>query len=95
MLVAATLNDALDLARERCRLDERDELMIIGGSELYRAALPLADRLYVTRIDVELDGDTVFPPVDWSRFEERWHWEFGQLPAHDYPFSTAMYEVRS
>ena len=93
--VTPTLDSALELARAQCLADGRDELMVIGGAELYRTALPQADRLYVTRVDAELEGDTVFPAVDWDRFEERWRQGFGQLPAHDYPFSIAMYEVRS
>ena len=93
--VGSNLDVALTLARRHCLEDGRDELMVIGGAEIYRQALPLADRLYVTHIDVDLDGDTHFPVVDWSRFEERWRCDFGHLPAHDYPFSIAMYEVRA
>jgi dihydrofolate reductase len=47
-----------------------DEIFVIGGAEVYRAALPLADRLLITQIDREVAGDTVFPPVDWSRWRE-------------------------
>ena len=36
----------------------------IGGGELYRAALPLADTLYITAIDRDFDGDAHFPPID-------------------------------
>lgn len=52
-----------------------DELMVIGGGEIYRALLPLADRLVLTEIDLEVpDADTWFPPVDpgaWTLIEER------------------------
>jgi len=43
------------------------ELMVIGGAQIYRAALPYADRLYITRIDHEFDGDSYFPEYenDW------------------------------
>lgn len=40
------------------------ELMIIGGSEIYRQFLPFADRLYITHIDHEFEGDTYFPEYD-------------------------------
>lgn len=40
------------------------ETMIIGGSEIYRQFLPYADRLYITHIDYEFDGDTYFPKYD-------------------------------
>ncbi len=43
------------------------EVFILGGGEIYRLALPLADRLYLTEIDVKIEGDTYFP--EWSRAE--------------------------
>jgi dihydrofolate reductase len=46
------------------------ELMVIGGAELYRQVLPLADRLYLTEVDAELDGDTRFPAFDRSQWCE-------------------------
>ncbi|MDD5037351.1 MAG: type 3 dihydrofolate reductase [Methylococcaceae bacterium] len=49
-----------------------DELMIIGGSSLYERFLPEANRLYLTLIDREFDGDTFFPPLDmmhWKTIE--------------------------
>ncbi len=39
-------------------------MFVIGGAELYAAALPLADELLLTEIDMAVDGDTVFPPFD-------------------------------
>lgn len=47
---------------------EVDEAVIIGGAELYRQALPVADRLYLTEIEAETEGDTWFPEIrqgDW------------------------------
>lgn len=49
---------------------EAGELMVIGGAELYRQALPLAQRLYLTEIDVELDGDTRFPAFERDEWRE-------------------------
>ena len=43
---------------------------MIGGAEIYAAALPFADELQLTEIDAEIAGDTVFPPIDGSVFEE-------------------------
>ena len=63
-IIAHSLEDAID----RCAND--DEIFVIGGAQIYRAALDLADRLLITQIDREIAGDTVFPPVDWSRWRE-------------------------
>ncbi|MBO2943009.1 dihydrofolate reductase [Paenibacillus sp. F411] len=44
------------------------ELMVIGGSQIYKQMLPKADRLYVTFIEEDFEGDTYFPEVDWSQW---------------------------
>ena len=46
------------------------EAFIIGGAELYAAALPLADRLQLTEIDAAFDGDSHFPPIDGDQWQE-------------------------
>ncbi len=50
------------------------EIMLIGGAQLYETLLPLCDRLYVTRVDAEVDGDAVFPeiqPAEWTLTNEQ------------------------
>ena len=47
-----------------------DEVFVVGGAEVYAAALPLADRLALTFVDAEPDGDTFFPAVDWDEWRE-------------------------
>jgi dihydrofolate reductase len=61
---AASLEDALD------RLAGEERVSIIGGGELFSAALPLADELLLTEIDLDVDGDTFFPKLDQGQFEE-------------------------
>jgi dihydrofolate reductase len=61
--VSASLPGALALANG-------DEAFVIGGAELYKAALPLADRLQLTEIDATYDGDTWFPAIDTARWRE-------------------------
>lgn len=55
---AVSLEDAMKL------VDEVEELMIIGGGHLYSQAIPLAEKLYLTFIDLDVDGDTQFPQFD-------------------------------
>ena len=62
---APSFESALTRARGR----GEEELFVAGGAEVYRVALPVADRLYLTRVDHAVDGDTKFPewrPDDWS-----------------------------
>jgi dihydrofolate reductase len=63
--IAGSLEDAITLAtvRGRC-MEGADEIGIVGGGEIYRQALPLADRLHVTHVLASIDGDTHFPEID-------------------------------
>lgn len=61
--VAPTLAEALTLAAGT-------EIFIIGGAQLYAAALPLAQQLDLTWIEADYTGDTFFPSVCWSAFVE-------------------------
>ncbi len=61
--VAGSLPDAVAAAAG-------EEAFVIGGAELYQVALPLADRLQLTEIDAEFDGDTWFPARDPRQWRE-------------------------
>ncbi len=52
----------LDAALGKCA--DAEEIFVIGGAQLYAAALPRADRLYITRVGADVDGDAFFPPFD-------------------------------
>ena len=45
------------------------EVMIIGGGQIYKQSMPIADTLYLTRVDAELEGDTSFPEIDTKEWE--------------------------
>ena len=59
--VATTLEEAIALAESQCVIDGVDEVMIIGGAQIYALALPIADRLYLTTVHAEPAGDIFFP----------------------------------
>jgi len=63
-LVAASIPAAIDLCQDA------NEIFFIGGAELYAQAIPLADRLYLTEVDIEAAGDAWFPDYDRSAFRE-------------------------
>jgi len=64
----AQVADSLDAALAQCA--DAAEAFVIGGAELYRAALPHADRLVLTEIRREFDGDVVFPEFDRAHWRE-------------------------
>jgi dihydrofolate reductase len=69
-LVAGSLEQALEAA------SPEPEIMIAGGGDIYRQAIPLCDRMYITIIEQEFEGDTFFPEFnqdEWVIEEERRH----------------------
>ncbi len=61
---ASDLQHAIELA------GDVEELMIVGGATLYKLALPLADQLYMTLVDADIEGDASFPKFDLSLWQE-------------------------
>ena len=68
------------------------ELFIIGGGQIYEIALPLADRLHVTRVHTEVDGDTSFPAVDWDQWELVSAERHGADEKNDHDFTFESYQ---
>lgn len=68
--VAADIDAALDIAKRRADEAGADEIMIIGGATLYEATLSGADRLYLTEVHEDIDGDTYFPEFDRAAWRE-------------------------
>ena len=64
VLVRNSLPEALAAARRLAEASEQDEIMVIGGGDIYAQAMPLADRLYITHVDLAPAGDVRFPPID-------------------------------
>jgi dihydrofolate reductase len=88
--VFATLESAFAAA------SDADQVFIIGGAQLYAEALPHADRLALTEIDADFDGDTLFPPWPREQFvetaRETHHGPAGR--GHGWDFHFVTYERR-
>jgi dihydrofolate reductase len=65
-LIALDVSAALALAKRALP----EEIAVIGGGEIYQMFLPLADRVYLTEVDLDVDGDTYFPHMDTSVWAE-------------------------
>lgn len=68
-LVAHSIDAALAIAAEHLNAGD-PEVFVIGGEQLYRQMLPLADRLYPTLVEAEVEGDAWFPELDWQEWRE-------------------------
>lgn len=77
---ASDLNEALAIARQIANATELEEVMVIGGASIYREALPQADRLYLTRVHTQVEGDAFFPPLNLDEWLET---PVEQLAAHE------------
>ncbi|MDP0240542.1 dihydrofolate reductase [Glaesserella parasuis] len=68
---ATSLEQAVTLAKSFANVDE---IMVLGGGELFKQAMPLADKLYLTEIQAEIDGDTFFEfdETQWQQIAEKW-----------------------
>ena len=88
--VAKDLEDAITLAKTtNCK-----EIFIIGGGEIYKQTMPIADKIYMTRVHAEIDGDTFFPPIDEAAWELKGSTDFKADEKHGYDFSFQTWEKR-
>jgi dihydrofolate reductase len=66
---------------------DRGELMVIGGAELYRQTLPIADRLEVTEVHAAVAGETCFPPFDRKQWREAAREDRSNDERHEFAYS--------
>ena len=94
VLVAASLEDALDQAQAIAARDRANEVMIGGGAEIYAQALPIADRLYITHVGLNPPGDTYFPRVTPDQWMDAGTINIAPNPADTAPFRVRLYRRR-
>lgn len=88
--VVASLDEALQLAEDIAANDSVDEVMVIGGAQIYAEALLRADRLYYTAVHGNVEGDAFLPGIDWTLWREtsREAHRAASPDAFDYTFLT-------
>ena len=86
--VVTSVSDALKLA------GDDTEVMVIGGGQVYRDFLPRADRIYLTRVQAEIDGDTYFPEIDASEWQLVSSEHHDADDKHAYAFEMMVFERR-
>jgi dihydrofolate reductase len=68
--VFPSLDAAIARAHTHAATRSVDEIMVIGGADIYRQILPKSDRIYWTEVEADIEGDTVFPAFDRSQWRE-------------------------
>jgi len=86
--VSHNLEEALDCAMDA---DTR-EIFIIGGGRIFKDTMEIADKIYLTRVHAEIDGDTQYPVIDPSKWEKVSEAEHPSDAKHDYAFTFETWE---
>lgn len=86
-IVVHSLNEAIQEAR---KLDE--EIYVIGGSQIYAQALPLANKMYLTEVKATPEGDALFPEFSKNEWKETARQSFPKDEKHDYAFDFVTWE---
>ncbi len=68
-IAGAWVVNSIEAAIALAKSNDYNELMVIGGGQVYEMALPLANKIWLTRVHTQIDGDTFFPVLDaaWER----------------------------
>jgi dihydrofolate reductase len=88
IVVAKDLNDALEKSVEtNCK-----ETFVIGGGEIYKQFIKVADRIYLTRVHTTIEGDTYFPEIDQSKWKLVSNEDLKKDDKHAYDYSFQVWE---
>lgn len=90
--VVHSLAEARQLAEHIAVIDGSDEVIVIGGAQIYAAALATADRLYITEVHAEIDGDTFFPAYDANQWHEIGREDFAAEGPNPYSYSFVVFD---
>jgi dihydrofolate reductase len=91
ILVAGSLDAALELAQAIAARDGADEVLIGGGGQIYLEAMPIAERLYVTHVDARPAGDAVFPDIDPKTWEVERTLDLQKTERDSHAFAVKLY----
>jgi dihydrofolate reductase len=95
VIVAAGIELALTAARGDALRRAADAIAVIGGADLYRATIPLADRLLITEVHLVPEGETVFPEIDRELWREIERSEHAAGAGDEAAYSRLVYERRA
>jgi len=90
--VVHSLDDAIKIAESVCLIEGAEEAVVIGGAQIYGLTLEKADRLYMTQVHAEVDGDARFPEFDLSRWQESAREDFAASGPNPYDYSFIVLE---
>lgn len=84
--------NSLEKGIELAQTANEEEVFNIGGAEMFALGMPFTQRMYLTEIQTELQGDTLFPEIDSSRWKEISRNHHGTDERHAYSFDFVVYD---
>ncbi len=90
--MGANLDRALELAEHLVVVEGNEEVVVIGGAQIYALALPRADRVYMTQVHADVDGDTRFPDFDPDQWREVAREDYAAEGPNPYDYSFIVYD---
>lgn len=93
--VVHSLDQAIELAEATCLVNAQEEVIVMGGAEIYKLCLPKADRLYVTLVHAQVPGDAYFPQIDLTDYKETKREFFEKDGANPFDYSFCVFEKLS
>ncbi|MEO9869122.1 dihydrofolate reductase [Ekhidna sp.] len=91
----AEVISSVDKGLEIARKNNESEVFIIGGGEIYRIGLAMVDRIYLTEINGDFDGEVTFPEFDKSIWEEESRVHHHADDRHKYSFDFVVYSKKT
>ena len=92
VIVCNSTKNAIESAKELCSKENLNEIVIIGGGYLFRDTLPITNKLIITRVDCDIDGDVFYPDIDLSNWKKLESIKFLKDTNNDYDFEVITYE---
>lgn len=89
--IARSIDEALDMAFEQ----GETEVFIIGGGEIYRQSQSLWDKIYLTEVDLEVEGDVFFPKIEESEWLETFHEAHAADEKNEFPYVFRILERKA
>lgn len=93
-VLATSLDAALAYARKDAEQRGVDEIMVIGGSDVFEATMPMAARLEITHVHSKAEGDVTFPPIDPKLWREASRTAHRAGPHDEAAFDVTVYVRR-
>ncbi len=87
VIVVSSMEEAISVANQQ----DYKELFVIGGGEIYQQSMLLADKIYLTRVDAVLEGDTFFPAIEKDKWKMVSEQSFSADEKHQYAYHFQLW----